>query len=44
MKKIVGVMGAGEKQSTKENINFAFRVGKIVAESGSVLLDRKSVV
>ena len=38
MKKVIGVMGPGEKQSTKEDIECAFQVGKIVANTGAVLL------
>lgn len=38
MKKVIGVMGPGEKQSSKEDIECAFEVGKIVAKTGAVLL------
>jgi uncharacterized protein (TIGR00725 family) len=38
MKKIIGVMGPGEKQSTKEDTECAFQIGKIVAKTGAVLL------
>lgn len=38
MKKIVGVMGPGEKQATAEDLSCAFEVGKIVGQSGAALL------
>lgn len=38
MKKVIGVMGPGEKQSTKEDLESAFEIGKIVAKTGAVLL------
>lgn len=38
MKKIIGVMGPGKKQATKEDIDCAFEIGKLVAKTGSVLL------
>lgn len=38
MKKIVGVMGPGEKQATLRDLELAFAVGKIVAAEGAVLL------
>lgn len=38
MKKIIGVMGPGEKEATKKDLDFAFEIGKLVAETNSVLL------
>lgn len=38
MKKIIGVMGPGEKQATKENIECAYHIGKLVGSAGAVLL------
>lgn len=38
MKKVIGVMGPGEKEATQEDIECAFQVGKIVAKTGVVLL------
>jgi len=38
MKKVIGVMGPGEKEATKGDLECAFEVGKLVARTGSVLL------
>jgi len=38
MEKIVGVMGPGEAQVTKDDLDCAFEVGKIVGQSGAALL------
>ena len=38
MKKIIGVMGPGEKEATREDIDHAFEIGKLVAKTDSVLL------
>lgn len=38
MKKIIGVMGPGEQQSSQEDLKYAYEIGKMVAKSGAVLL------
>lgn len=38
MKTIVGVMGPGEKQATEADLACAYEVGRIVANTGSLLL------
>lgn len=38
MKKIIGVMGAGEKQATEEDIAYAYKIGRLVGSIGAVLL------
>lgn len=38
MKKIIGVMGPGEDQATKQDLQSAYEVGKIIAENDLVLL------
>ncbi len=38
MKKIVGVMGPGQKQASEKDLELAYEVGKLVGESGAVLL------
>jgi len=38
MKKIIGVMGPGEKQATAEDLQCAFEVGKIVGQLDAALL------
>jgi len=38
MKKIIGVMGAGEKEATEKDIEYAYEIGKIIGLSGGVLL------
>lgn len=38
MKKIVGVMGPGEIQATKDDLDCAYEVGKIVGQLGVALL------
>jgi uncharacterized protein (TIGR00725 family) len=38
MKRIIGVMGPGEKQASKNDLELAYEAGKLIAESGAVLL------
>ena len=38
MKKIIGVMGAGEKEATQDDIECAYEIGKLIGSSGAVLL------
>lgn len=38
MKKVIGVMGPGEKQATPDDLECAFEIGKMVAKHKGVLL------
>ncbi len=38
MKKIIGVMGPGQKEATESDLQIAYEIGKLVAEKDAVLL------